>query len=149
MTNWHKIRFGTIGNARGTTGQPSPHPATYIAQLHPEVQGSLTPQQRADLERVIALAIPKPTPKLVDLRFTIDLVFSRYFVVLMVGKDRRRAQRDVPVSRLTQFGNWVVAVALLVGFNLAFSASILILAYLIKSALGIDLLPGHFRGFGN
>ncbi|MGB3137996.1 MAG: hypothetical protein WBB18_14420, partial [Nodosilinea sp.] len=104
----------------------------------------LTPQQQTDIERVIALAIPKPAPKLVDLRFTIDLMVSRYFVVLMVGKDRRRADRNVPVSRLTQFGNWIMAVSLLLGFNLALSASVLMLVYLVKSALGIDLLPGHF-----
>ncbi|MGG6237946.1 hypothetical protein ACQ4N7_04845 [Nodosilinea sp. AN01ver1] len=127
----------------------SPQPATYRAQLHPEVEASLTPQQRAEIERVIALAIPKPAPKLVDLRFTIDLLISRYFIVLMVGKDRRRTQRHVPVSRLTQLGNWVMAVALLLGFNLALSTSIVMLAYLVKSALGINLFPGHFRGFGN
>ena len=123
--------------------------AAYLAQLDPEVQTSLTPQQRAEVERVIDLAIPKPAPKLVDLRFDIDLLISRYFIVLMVGKDRRRTPRSLPVSRLTQFGNWVAAVVLLLGFNLALSTSVLMLAYLIKSALGINLLPGHFRGFGN
>lgn len=147
---WHKVRqFAASGGVPLGGRRSLPHPDAYLAQLHPEIQAGLTPQQRADIERVIALAIPKPAPKLVDLRFTIDLMVSRYFVVLMVGKDRRRAQRDVPVSRLTQFGNWVVAVALLLGFNLALSTSILMLAYLVKSALGINLLPGHFRGFGN
>ena len=155
---WHKIRRLTSAGVASPAvsppaapegRRPSPQPATYLAQLHPEVKASLTPQQRADVERVIALAIPKPAPKLVDLRFTIDLLFSRYFIVLMVGKDRRRAQRSMPVSRLTQLGNWVVAVALLLGFNLALSTSIVMLAYLVKSALGINLLPGHFRGFGN
>jgi hypothetical protein len=151
---WHKIRqFSSAAVApqiaHSEPRRSVPHPATYLAQLHPEVQANLTPQQRADIERVIALAIPKSTPKLVDLRFTIDLLISRYFIVLMVGKDRRRAHRDVPVSRLTQLGNWVMAVTLLLGFNLALSTSILMLAYLIKSALGIDLLPGHFRGFGS
>ncbi|WP_052050851.1 hypothetical protein [Leptolyngbya sp. KIOST-1] len=151
---WHNLRRLTLKKigaliTPSQTQQPSPHPATYLAQLHPEIQASLSPQQRADIERVIALAIPKPAPKLVDLRFAIDLVVSRFFVVLMVGKDRRRAQRERPVTRMTQLGNWAMAVVLLLGFNLAISTSILMLAYLIKSALGIDLLPGHFRGFGN
>lgn len=137
-------------NMLGTTAQrPLPTPATYLAQLDPQVQASLTPEQWAELERVIDLAIPKPAPKLVDLRFEVDLLISRYFIVLMVGKDRRRAPRNASVSRFTQFGNWVAAVLLLLGFNLALSTSVLMAAYLIKSALGINLLPGHFRGFGN
>ncbi|MEA5447733.1 hypothetical protein VB780_04075 [Leptolyngbya sp. CCNP1308] len=129
--------------------RPLPTPATYLTQIDPDVQASLTTQQWAELERIIDLAIPKPAPKLVDLRFEVDLLISRYFIVLMVGKDRRRAPRSAPVSRFTQFGNWMAAVILLLGFNLAISTSVLMAAYLIKSALGIDLLPGHFRGFGN
>ena len=137
------------GAASTTTGRPLPTAATYLAQVDPAVQDSLTPQQRAEVARVIELAIPKPAPKLIDLRFTIDLLISRYFIVLMVGKDRRRAARNVPVSRLTQWGNWAAAVLLLLGFNLALSMSLFMLAYLVKSALGIDLFPGHFRGIGN
>ncbi|WP_017297610.1 hypothetical protein [Nodosilinea nodulosa] len=149
-TYWYKIRqVVRTGGPPSETPRLPPAPATYLAQIHPEVQASLSLRQRAEVERVIALAMPKPAPKLVDLRFTIDLLVSRYFIVLMVGKDRRRTRRDVPVSRLTKFGNWVMAVALLLGFNLALSTSVVMLVYLIKSALGINLLPGHFRGFGN
>ncbi|PZV10122.1 MAG: hypothetical protein DCF32_00530 [Leptolyngbya sp.] len=137
-------------NVQGTTTRrPSPTPATYLAQIDPQVQASLNTEQWTELERVVGLAIPKPAPKLVDLRFEVDLLISRYFIVLMVGKDRRRVPRNTPVSKLTQFGNWVAAVLLLLGFNLALSTSVLMAAYLIKSALGINLLPGHFRGFGN
>lgn len=143
----HLRRLNVPRNA--AVRRPLPTPATYLTQIDPDVQASLNPQQWAELERVIDLAIPKPAPKLVDLRFEVDLLISRYFIVLMVGKDRRRTPRSAPVSRLTQFGNWVAAVTLLLGFNLALSASVLMAAYLIKSALGIDLLPGHFRGFGN
>lgn len=124
-------------------------PAIYLQHLQPEIKASLTPQQLADIERVLDLAIPKPAPKLVDLRFEVDLLLSRYFFVLMVGKDRRRSPRNTPVSRATQLANWVAAVMLLLGFNLAISAALVIFGYLIKSALGIDLFPGHFRGFAN
>lgn len=148
--NFHNLpRLGIPKFAAARARRELPNATTYLNQLAPEVQTSLTPQQLAEVERVIALAIPQPAPKVVDLRFDIDLLVSRYFIVLMVGKDRRRASRSRSVSRLTQFGNWVTAVVLLLGFNLALSASILMLAYLVKSALGINLLPGHFRGFGN
>ena len=148
-TRLQKIRqAGILAKLSLTNDRPSPTPAIYLAQIDPVVQASFTAQQRAEVARVIDLAIPKPAPKLVDLRFNVDLLISRYFIVLMVGKDRRRAPRDRPTSRLTQFGNWFAAIVLLLGFNLTLSISLFMLAYLIKSALGIDLLPGHFRGFG-
>jgi hypothetical protein len=146
----HPLRPWPFRPASAPRGQePSRTPATYLNQLQPEVMASLTPQQLTDIERVINLAIPKPAPKLVDLRFEVDLLLSRYFFVLMVGKDRRRSRRHTPVSRATQFANWMAAVMLLLGFNLAISAALVIFGYLIKSALGIDLFPGHFRGFAN
>ncbi|MBE9141326.1 hypothetical protein IQ254_29740 [Nodosilinea sp. LEGE 07088] len=140
-------------NANGTTplapGRRDVTAASFLDQIDPTVQASFTPHQQAEIARVIDLAIAKPTPKLVDLRFEIDLLISRFFIVVMVGKDRRRAPRNLAVSRLTQFGNWLAAVFLIIGFNLALSSSVLMFAYLLKSALGINLLPGHFRGFGN
>ncbi|MFZ4677466.1 MAG: hypothetical protein ACOYM4_17535 [Nodosilinea sp.] len=145
--NLHRLTIS--GTTASEPRRPVPTAATYLAQLAPEIQASLTVQQRSEVERVIDLAIPKPAPKVVDLRFNIDLLISRYFIVLMVGKDRRRTSRSRPVSRLNQFGNWVAAVVLLLGFNLALSTSVLMLAYLVKSALGINLMPGHFRGFAN
>lgn len=121
--------------------------ADYLAYINPAIQESLTPEQQTEIERVIDLALPRPAPKLVDLRFDIDLITSRFFIVLFVGKDRRQADRHHRVSRLTTVGNWLAAIVLLIGVNLAISIGVLLLAYLVKSALGINLFPGHFRGF--
>jgi hypothetical protein len=113
------------------------------------VRDSLTPDQWAEVSRVVNLALPKPSPKLIDLRVDMDLLISRYYIVIMVGKDRRRSARPPVISPVTRWVNWVAAVLLLLGFNLAVSVGLFLLAYLLKSALGINLLPGHFRGFGN
>jgi hypothetical protein len=124
-------------------------PDHYLAQITPSVRDSLTPDQWAEVSRVVNLALPKPSPKLIDLRVDMDLLISRYYIVIMVGKDRRRSARPPVISPVTRWVNWVAAVLLLLGFNLAVSVGLFLLAYLLKSALGINLLPGHFRGFGN
>jgi hypothetical protein len=99
-TYLHKLRHR---NANGATAreprQRGATAASFINQMDPAVQASFTPHQQAEIARVIDLAIAKPTPKLVDLRFEIDLLISRFFIVLMVGKDRRRAPRNIAVSR--------------------------------------------------
>ena len=122
-------------------------PADLLNDMAPDVRDNLTQSQRVEIERILDLAVPKPAPKLVDLRFDIDLIISRFYIVLFVGKDRRKTDRPQDVSWLTTLSNWVAAMALLIGVNLAVSISLLLLAYLVKSALGINLIPGHFRGF--
>lgn len=88
------------------------------------------------------------SPKIVDLRFTVNLLFSRFYIVLFVGKDRRKQQRSYPVSRWTRLANIVAAVILLLGLNVTITGSLFIAGYLVKSALGIDIFPhSHLRDF--
>lgn len=89
-------------------------------------------------------AIQSNRSKLIDFRFIIDLIFSRFYVVLLVGKDIRKGQRSYPVKGITKVGNMIAAFILIVAINLLISAVLLLGLYLLKSALGINLLPGHF-----
>ncbi|MGF1460306.1 MAG: hypothetical protein ACFBSG_14935 [Leptolyngbyaceae cyanobacterium] len=125
-------------------------PQDILNQMSPELRAQLMPHQRHEVERLIALALPRPpVPKLVDLRLNIDLLIGRFFLVLYVGKEQRRMPRQRPDSPGTAMLNWLAAVILIVGVNFTFCLSLILMAYLVKSALNINLLPGHFRGFGN
>ncbi|MEB3210788.1 MAG: hypothetical protein VKL39_05515, partial [Leptolyngbyaceae bacterium] len=66
----------------------------YINMMNAEVRASLTDVQLDAVHRLVTAALPKPSPKLVDLRFGIDLLVSRFYVVVFVGKDRRQRRRD-------------------------------------------------------
>jgi len=112
----------------------------YLATLDPEVRASFTAAQLGVVTRLLEAAIPQPTPKLVDLRFWVDLLVARFFVVLFVGRDRRRQGRTHVPGPLARTGNVIAATMLLLGLNLLISLFLLLLAYLVKSALGIDLL---------
>ncbi|MGL5083053.1 MAG: hypothetical protein ACRC8A_16325 [Microcoleaceae cyanobacterium] len=114
----------------------------YLKLFHPQILSSFDAPQIKAIRDVIEQAIPKPSPKIVDLRFTVDLILSRFYIVLFVGKERRRGYREHPVTRVTQLGNMIAGTVLLIGMNLLISAFIFLLLYLIKSALGIDLFSG-------
>jgi hypothetical protein len=116
-------------------------PAYYFQTIDPELRNSFTAEQTEVIHALLEAAIPKPNPKLVDLRFTVDLVLSRFYVVLFVGKDRRQQTRSYFPSSMSRLGNVVAAVLLLLGLNLLISLLLFLLAYLIKSAVGIDLFP--------
>jgi hypothetical protein len=85
--------------------------------------------------------------KLIDIRFSVDLVVTRFYLVLMVGKDRRDQRRSHAIKGLTKFGNTIAAILLLLGANLTISAFIVLSFYLIKSMLGVNLMPGHLTEY--
>ncbi|CAN1210557.1 PRA1 family protein [Tumidithrix helvetica PCC 7403] len=115
----------------------------YINQIDRSVLVKFDPEQLAAVREVLDRAIPKPSPKIVDLRFIVDLVVSRFYIVLFVGKDNRGEQRQYPLHKITRFANIVASILLLLAVNLLISAFVILLAYLVKSGLGIDLFPGH------
>lgn len=116
--------------------------AYYLDLLDAEVRSSFTAPQLEAVRQLLEAAIPKPAPKLVDLRFGVDLLVSRFYIVLFVGKDRRQKSRLYLPEPMVRLGNAIAAVVLLIGLNLLISLFIVLLAYLVKSAIGIDLVPG-------
>ena len=75
-----------------------------------------------------------------DLRFTLKWWRWQYYFVLLAGRNRRTlTEREKRIQRLSM--------ALLLAAFLLFSTAVGILVlYLLKSALGIDLLPGFSFG---
>jgi hypothetical protein len=135
--------------------QPSPEDRGPVAEkilqrLDPEILNSLTAKQIeaiATLLSQITLGSSAQRPKVIDIRFVVDLIVTRFYLVLLVGKDQRQRKRSRRLTGITKIGNAIAAVLLLVAANLVISAIIGLSAYLIKSALGIDLLPGHFARY--
>ena len=117
----------------------------YIDRIDPYILSSFNEKQLAEIRGAIDSAIPKPAPKIVDLRFVVDLVLTRFYVVLLVGKDRRKKPRKYIPGQMARVGNTIAAIFLLIGLNLTISAFLFFGAYLIKSAFGIDLFPGNLR----
>ncbi|WP_258040794.1 hypothetical protein [Pseudanabaena sp. BC1403] len=112
-------------------------------QIPLQVLEKLDEAEIEQIKSVIHTAIPKSSPKLIDLRFVIDLIFTRYFVVLMIGKDRRKQDRQYEVKGFAKFANIIAAILLIIAMSLLISAVTILILYLLKSALGIDLFKGH------
>jgi len=118
----------------------------YLDTIEPEILQSFHPQQLHAVKQVLEAAIPKPSPKIVDLRFGVDLVISRFYVVLFVGKDRRRKRRKFISEKVSRVGNAIATILLLIGLNLLISALLFLSLYLVKSALGVDFFPNEHLG---
>jgi hypothetical protein len=122
-------------------------PDYYVEQIDARIREGLSPEQLTAIRAAIETAMPRPAPKIVDLRVNVDLIFTRFYVVLFVGKERRKNPRAHTVSGVTAVTNKFAAIGLLVGLNLTVSIFIFLMAYLIKSALGINLLQHHLSDY--
>jgi hypothetical protein len=116
---------------------------TTITEDQQSFLDQLTPDQWQAIQTRLQQRQARKNSKLIDLRFEVDFIFDRLFVVLMVGQDRRSQYRSRSVSKLTKVGNMIAAAAFLITANLLLSAIILLGLYLTKSALGLDFTPGH------
>ena len=103
-------------------GDDGPHyrertPADYLDTLPLELRSSFSEPQLAAVQHLLAAAIPKSSPKLVDLRFWVDFLAYRYHVVFFVGKDRRHQERPEPMPPMVRKVNAVTALLLTIGLN--------------------------------
>ncbi|UAW99484.1 3-phosphoshikimate 1-carboxyvinyltransferase [Halopseudomonas nanhaiensis] len=107
-------------------------------RLPSEVRESFSEQQLQALK--VAFGARRWGKHPVDLRGTLDLWRWRYYFVLLIGRNRRElTRREQRISR-------VMGALSLVGF-LLFSVLVgLLVLYVLKSALGINLMPNTSLG---
>ena len=117
-----------------------------ILCLMPEtVQDSFTDEQLKNLK--VAITATSWKKHAIDIRSSVSLFSYRYYYVLIAGRDQREmSRRELRVQRLIYF--------LFFCLFLIFSTLLGILVlYLIKSAMGLDIFPdfsfgvwGWFKG---
>lgn len=109
-----------------------------LAKLPADMRGSFSPEQLLALK--VALGGRTWGTHALDLRFTLKWWRWQYYCVLLAGRNRRvLTDRERRVQR--------ISMALVLAVFLLFSTAVGVLVlYLIKSALGIDLIPGFSFG---
>jgi len=123
------------------TGTPSIDPFTheFMQRISPEVRASLTPAQRSAIEKALDGSPSKAHPA-IDIRLTIPLFVARYYLVFLMGRDRRVGTRRSEATRQRHLS----AASLLLFFLIAVSPVIvivLLILYAVKTALGINVMP--------
>ena len=132
----------TTPEAQGAGGNVALEHDPFIVGLKqrlPEhVRDSFTDQQLEGLRS--AFATRSWGRHKVDLRGTFSLWSNQYYFVLVGGRNKRnlsRAQRNLSMAAKAGAITLFLCVSVLLG---------LVVLYLIKSALGINLLPNHSLG---
>lgn len=109
-----------------------------LSKLPADERESFTPDQLMALKA--ALGGRAWGAHAVDIRWTLKFWRWRYYFVFLAGRNRRELSRQDE-----QIARFAMAVFLTIFILISTLLGLLVL-YLIKSALGIDLIPGHSFG---
>lgn len=118
----------------------------YMKGISDNILDKLNDEEQEELRSVIYSAIPHSSPKLIDLRFTINLLFRSYFFVVLVGRDRykktlkSRTEHVKHSNLFMRIVDRIMAVLLITVIIVLASSFVLLIVYLIASTLGIKLL---------
>ena len=74
-----------------------------LSRIDDDVLKSLSPKQIAEIRKAIDFGIPSSSNKLVHINVTIPFIFARYYVAVIVGRDRR-VKRIAPIAEKRSHG---------------------------------------------
>ena len=111
-----------------------------LHEVPSEVRGTMTEDQ------IKAVRIATEKRHAVDVRFTVPLLFTTLYFVLLVGKDTRTETTESNRERRTSAGFHLSTTAIAVGTAVAVITTAVVL-YIIKSRSGIDLFPDSHAPF--
>jgi len=116
-----------------------PFLATFFSRISKPVARSFTPEQLDAIK--LAFGARSPGAHTVDLRISVPFGLRWFYVVLLVGPERRVFDRNT-VERLFR-PVWTAANTVVLGISaLLFAAALFTVVYAGKRALGIDIVPG-------
>ena len=116
-----------------------PQVGDVVRALPPDLVDQLTVD---DIERIIAAMGQSRARHLIDYRLSVPLGSRRFYFRLLCGRERRKISRLIAEG---QTNPWLViaTAALIFWFMMTVSlALIVVILYVVKSALGIDLFAG-------
>jgi len=130
--------MAVIHRKKNTDIQHDPNIQSLLARMpSDEVKNSFSTDQLENLKIAVGARDWKTHP--VDIRFTLPFFGKRYYVVFIAGKSKRSGRLQKLLLRRAE----ILFISL---FVLGFIFVAIVVLYLLKSALGINLFDGFSLG---
>ncbi len=119
-----------------------------INKINPEIRHSLSKEQLDEIKSAIAAGTPLKK-HLVDIRGVIPLFFSRFYFVLLMGRDKRIKTKKTELNRRVE-SDILASILFSIFIIFPFLSLVFIVLYLSKIELGMDLFSDfHLKDFFN
>ena len=119
----------------------------FFRRLDPDVLAGLSPSQRDAITDALRAGVREHA---VDLRWTMNLLFKRVYVVILAGRDLRRHSAEASQRAHADTRKNLTSLFLLSAFLAPALLVLALLLYGIKCLLGIDIFESrHLMDFFN
>lgn len=115
-----------------------------VSRIPAAVRSSLSEEQLNAVRKAIVQQ-SGPGHHKVDIRVTLPLFFRKYYFAFFFGRDRRRSTVNNEKSRIENTPRLVKSILIFGSMSIFFfglGLTVLTCLYLLKNALGVDLIPG-------
>ena len=120
--------------------------AHFFRRLDPKIAEELTPRQRDAITD--ALRQSGPREHSVDLRWTLNVLFDRFYVVILAGRDLRRRESESAQRARSDARKVIQSMLLLLAFIIPALLVLAVLLYGVKCMLGINIFESkHLLDF--
>lgn len=111
----------------------------FYSSMDPKIAQTLTAEQKESIEQsLLTTTLVSRHP--VDIRRSFSFLRRRYFLVFLLGHDHRKSARET-----STVGRVVSTIGITLGIVFCI-LSVLLMLYMIKSALGIDVFKNFHVG---
>jgi hypothetical protein len=118
----------------------------FFSRLDPDIAEGLTPRQRNAITE--ALRQSGPREHSVDLRWTLNMLFDRFYIVILAGRDLRRQQSESARRARADARKVTQSLLILLAFTIPAILVLAVLLYGVKCMLGINIFESeHLMDF--
>lgn len=111
----------------------------YYSEINPSVEKTFSYEQKKEIKRILKRAARIPSKKIVDFKTTFWF-FKPFYIAFFLGIDKRTGNRRTDSEKMHIAG---IGFKTLIYLSEAFLCLLVLLAmlYVLKTAVGIDLMP--------
>ena len=123
-------------------GFPSISEDFIFSKINPLIEESMNNEQKRESKRLINLALPRQTKKVIDINICCWF-FKLFYITFYLGHEKRDKSRQFNKNFIWELFLMVISSIFVLSVALSLVFAIFLALYYIKSLIGVDLFDGH------
>ena len=111
-------------------------------KINPLIEESMNNEQKRETKRLIKLALPKQTKKVIEINLCFWF-FRFFYITFYLGQEKRIQDRKIDKNFIWELIVMFISTIFVLSFAASLVSAIFLALYYIKSLIGIDLFNWH------
>ena len=123
-------------------GFPSISEDFIFSKINPLIEESMNNEQKRESKRLINLALPRQTKKVIEINICFWF-YKLFYITFYLGHEKRDKSRQFNKNFIWELFLMIISSIFVLSVALSLVFAIFLALYYIKSLIGVDLFDGH------